>query len=104
MTELFIPTPEEIRSLSGEDDTTPTGLEPIAYLESLLGWIEEAEDRALSILEYYEQWAKTDPKLYDLYVEMLYFYADSFRVPDEDKRDVEEALKRHEEKIVGEAP
>ena len=66
------------------EDTTPTGLEPIAYMASLLGWIDEAETTALQILDCYEAWAKHDPRLYDLYLEMLSYYADSFRVPNED--------------------
>jgi hypothetical protein len=83
MTEIIHPTPEEIHSLT-TDDTEPTGLEIIAYAESLTTWIEEAETRALEILDCYEKWAKVDPRLQDLYVEMLSYYADAFRVPFED--------------------
>ena len=36
------------------EDTTPTGLEPIAYMASLLGWMDEAETTALQILDCYE--------------------------------------------------
>ncbi len=83
MTEIYRPTPEEVANFT-TDDTKPTGLEIIAYAESLTAWIDQAETTALQILDCYEQWAKVDPRLQDLYLEMLSFYADSFRVPQED--------------------
>jgi hypothetical protein len=96
MTEILTPTPEEIRSLAGHDDTEPTGLDINTFAtEVSFPVFEEWITRRGIVLKIYEKFAQIHPTGYEeIYQAMLEETARELKIPEEGLQQVKQRRRK----------